>query len=94
MANNDDEATHNSVINRWRRDMERAEDAAQHVQKEIKKTLTEIMKSSETRRNIAIDLKKSTNNRSNYNRGEGGFGVYDDGEVITGREKYVIDDDE
>lgn len=90
MADDGGRARHEAVIDRWRRKHEQAQDAAEHMEKEIKKVLSK--KLSEKRRNVALDLKEVTNNRSNYNRGEGGFGVYDDGEIVTGHEKYVLDD--
>lgn len=88
-----DEAAHMATIDRWRRKKEQAEDAAEHMTAQIRKGISKALVDGEQKRKIAIDLNEATKNRhSQYNKGEGGFGVYDDGEIITGWEKYTKDD--
>lgn len=80
------DAEHTATIRKWQRQIEKNEATAEHAEERTKATLTKMLKSDLVRRGVANDMKNATQNRSNYNQ-EGGFGVYDDGEVITGFDK-------
>ena len=85
---------HDATIDRWRRDRNNVEDRAEHMEHTMREAIAQLLKNPEKRRGVARDLKASTapENKKVYDRGEGGFGVYDDGEVITGYDSILPSD--
>lgn len=79
----DTNVQHEATIHRWKQKKMNAEDRVEHMERSMQRAISKMLKNPETRRGAARDLKEATGNTRKYNF-EGGYGVYDDGEVITG----------
>ncbi len=90
----DSDPQHDATIDSWRRKRQDIEDRADHMESTFRDALAKALRNPDRRRGVARDLKASTlpENRRNYDKGEGGFGVYDDGEVITGYDSILPGD--
>ena len=76
------DSQHEATLAEWRRKRELDKDKAEFSEESLRKSLASALKAK--RSGVARDLKAATENRATYDKGQGGFGVYDDGEIITG----------
>lgn len=84
------DAANAAVLAKWRREQERREVSAEHIEREAKKTLRGIIEEKENRQNVARDLKKATQSGEKPHTEEGYRG---NDELITGFEEKPWDRD-